>query len=154
MGRSGAESLHRDVGRRHNRIPEDTSRNGREGNRLRSNLVGPGQRFAIARGEQIRLTVFAAVPHRPHRVYDPARRKIEPWRDLRLPRLTPAQSPAVFDQLGPRSPMNSTIHPATPQQRVIGRVHDGINILSRDVPKHQLQAGSHTLFRGSLWTFT
>lgn len=50
--------------------------------------------------------------------------------------------------------MYRPIHPAAPQQRVIGRIHNGIDVLRGDIAQDQFHMRSHRLCPRWLRAFT
>ena len=114
-----------------------------EGDRGEPFRGGNLERSAIAGGEQLRRIARAAVPDRPDRVDDVARRQSISLRELRVARLAAAQQAAFMQQLGSRGTVNRAIHAATAQQRRIRRVDDGVDGESRDVGADRAQQGGH-----------
>ena len=51
------------------------------------------------------------------------------FRDLRLARFAPVQKAALRQKLRTRSPVNGSVHAASPQKTGIGSVHDGCNAM-------------------------
>ena len=103
--------------------------------RDRSDAVRDGEREArsIARGEQFRLAVAAAVPDRADRVDHVARRQAVAARDSRLAGRAAAERAAFGEQFRSGGAVNRAIDAAAAQQRRVRRVDDRVDVERRDV---------------------
>lgn len=60
--------------------------------------------------------------------------------DARLTGRATAQPATLGEDLGPSGPMDGAIDAAPSQEAGVGGIHDGLDLLARDVTLHQLQA--------------
>lgn len=72
-------------------------------------------------------------------------RQVVATRDRRVARIASRERTAFIKQARPGGPVDGAVHPATTQQRPVGRVDDRIHRELRDVPDN-----NHHPFRRSL----
>ena len=137
----GAQRVDRDRRRLVERVAVDPRRDRGEGDRADAEFVRPRQRLAVARREQLGLAESAAAPHRADRVDHPARGQPEPGRGLRLAGPATAQPAAVLDELRPGRTVDRSVDTSTAEQRRVGGVDDGVDVLAGDVAAHEAQDG-------------
>ena len=85
------------------------------------------------------LTVISALPNGAHGMDHMLTGKIIAQGDLRIARLTSAQSEAFFIEPDASCAVNSAIHSAATQQRTIGGVYDGIDFHFSNIPMDDLE---------------
>src|SRR5262249_53885920 len=111
-----------------------------EGDGAQRVLDGEGEAVAVAAREQLVLAATAALPDRADGVHDVPGRESVAARDPRLARGAAAERAALGEQLRPRGAVDGAIAPAAAEQRLVGRVHDRVHLLVRDVAHHHLEA--------------
>ena len=140
---------HRNLCRRPLRIPIHPRRHRRKRNRPHPVFLRQLHARAIAPLQQLSLPISTTVPHRPHSVENPPRRKPESWCSLRMAGFAPMQQSASFQQLGPGSTMNRSVHASTAKQRTVGSIDDSIHLQRRNVTPHHLEIGHIALLSPS-----
>ena len=111
------DGLDGDVGGERRRIAVDPGRDGWERDARGADLVGQGQRSAIAGGQQFTFPVGAAAPLRPDGVDDPAGRESEAWCGLGRADIAAAEEAAMLQQFGPGGAMDRAVDAAAAEQR-------------------------------------
>jgi hypothetical protein len=101
------------------------------------------KRSAVAGREQLRFAETAAPPHRSDRVDHPARRQPEPRGRLGRAGFATAQLPAVLEQFRSGRPVDRPVDTAASEQRRVGGVDDGVDVLLCDVAPHEAQLRRH-----------
>src|SRR5262249_11848396 len=101
------------------------------------------ERAPIARGEELRLAMAPASPHRSDRVDDVARGQSIAGRELRVSGRASSQRPALRQQLRARRAVNRSIYPAAAEQRRVGRVDDRVDGERGDVGLNGGKRGCH-----------
>ena len=113
---------------------------------------------SIAAREQFILTVVAAVPDRADSVNDPFGGEFVAARDFGLAGGAAAERTAFRQQFRAGGAMNGAIHPAAAEQRRVGRIHNRVHALLRDVALNQGDATEnrqvgHGLFLNTIRLF-
>lgn len=106
-------------------------------------VVGKLKSMSIARGEQRRFALLAAMPDRPHGMYDVASRKVLALRQLRLSCSTASKTTTFLLQLRSGHSMNRAAHTAARKECFICGVHDGVDVQCRDVGLNRAQRRGH-----------
>ena len=127
----------------------DAGRDGGESQRRQVMIRGKRDRPAIAGGQRRRLARRTAVPHRTDRVDDMERRQPIAARDLGVARGASAKPAAFGQQFRPGGTMDGTIDAASAQQRIVGRVDDGIDGERRDIGDDDFECRRPDQFAGS-----
>src|SRR5215831_20421592 len=96
---------------------------------------------AIAALEQVVFVVAAAMPYRTDSVKDPFGGQVKARCGLGVSGSAAAQFAAFCQQFRPCRTVNGAVDSAATQERGIGRVHDCIHSLGRDVTLHGNQFG-------------
>ena len=111
----------------------DPGRDQRKRDRL--TVMGPGQfqRRPVAGSKLFRFPGAAALPLGPHRMDHIFTGQTVSLRNLCAASLAAVKCPAFRQQLRPRRPVDAAVHTAASQQRVVGRVHNGIHLHFCDV---------------------
>src|SRR5439155_14444934 len=86
------------------------------------------QGIAIAARQQLVLVMFAAVPNRTHRVDHPFGGQLVTFGDFGFAGRTAVEFAAFLQQLRSRGAVNSAVNSSAAQQRLVGRIHDGIHL--------------------------
>ena len=124
---------HCDLGGQRDREGVDPAADRREGDRPRPGFHGELQRAAITRGQQLRLAVLAAVPHRADGVDHVARRQVVAAGQSDLAGRTAAERPALLEQLRAGGAVDRAVDASAAEQRRVRGVDDGVDLQSRDV---------------------
>lgn len=88
---------------------------------------GEGQALAVARGQQFRLVLRAALPHRPDGMDHELGGQVVTACEPRLSGRAAAQRAAFPQQIRPRRAMDRAVHAATAEQRRVRGVDDGVD---------------------------
>jgi len=111
----------------------DTGTDGRECNTADALLKRQGEAVSVTALKQRCFPPTTALPDWSNSMNHPIRGQCKARRYPRLPRRTPAKSPAISQEFRSGSAMNRTINPPAPQQTGVGSVDDSIRILVNDV---------------------
>jgi len=95
------------------------------------------------RVEQLVLAPVAAMPDRADRVDDELHRQAMAAGDTRLAGRATAERPALLEQAGSGGTVDGAVHAAAAEQRVVRRVHDGVDGQGRDVGFDGLERCGH-----------
>lgn len=101
----------------------------------RPEFVGDLQAVAVTGGEDLGLSLVAAFPHRTDRVDhvpDPPS-EAEGGRRHRISRWAGTDGGTRLCQSRTRRPVDGAVHATAAHQRLVGRGHDGVGLLSGDV---------------------
>src|SRR5205085_889764 len=99
-----------------------------------ADLVGYLEGTPVARGQELGLALAAAPPPGADGVDDPAGGQAEPGRGLGVAGLAAAEGGARLVQLlGAGRPVDGAVDPAAAPEGLVGGVHHGVDVLSRDV---------------------
>lgn len=115
----------------------------RESNGVDAVLFRQGKTFAVATGEKLVFAVVPAVPDRADGVDDPFRGQIITLGDFRLAGFAAVERAALFQQLRPGGAMDGAVHAAAAQERSVGGVDDGIDVLLGDVALEDCETRVH-----------
>lgn len=118
------------------RITVNAGAYARKGNGVHTAVLSQFQCRGVARSEQLRLTMSATMPHRSHGVYYLPARQTVGIRHLALARPASSERATLRQKLPARSPVYGSVDSATAKQRIVGGVHYGVNLQSRDVTRH------------------
>src|SRR5262249_42119854 len=139
----GADGRHGDLRGQLDRIAVDAGADAREGQRGEAVLGGELDGGAIARGEEVGLTLAAATPDRADRVNHVSRGEAIASRDPGLTGSAATEATTLLQELRPRRAMDGAVHPPSAQQRGIGRVDDGMHRERGDVSAGGAKSGGH-----------
>src|ERR1041385_7734423 len=93
----------------------------------------------MAARQRLSFVAITAAPERAHGVNYMPRGQLATARRNRLPCGKPADarddSFALFENSRATGTMNCAIHPTAAQQRRVGRIHDSVRLLARDVAR-------------------
>ena len=109
----------------------------------RAELVGDFEATAVAAREEPRFAGVATAPDRPDGVDHEAGGEPEPSRGLGVAERAPVQVAAGVEQFGAGRPVDRAVDAAPAEQRGVGRVDDGVDVLSGDVAERDLQVRAH-----------
>jgi hypothetical protein len=114
----------------------DAGADGRESHAVDPVFDGELERSPVTVRQQLILKIVAAAPHRPDSMDNPPRREAITTSNFSLARRTAVQGTAYRQEFRPRCSMNRAIHSPAAQQRRIGRVHNCVHVLRRDIAPH------------------
>jgi len=106
----------RHLGRPFDRIAVDTRRDRGERDGAATELLRDLQHSAVTRGEELGLSLIAALPDGPDRVDHVARRKLAGRRRLRVAGLAAAEPPALLEDRGTAGSMDCAVDPASAEE--------------------------------------
>ena len=118
----------------------------------RAELVGDLEAAAVAAREEPGLAGVAAAPDRADGVDHPTGGEPEARVALASPKAQPLSCAARLEQLGAGRPVDRPVDPAPAEERGVGGVDDGVDVLGGDVAERDLEARSLT--RRSLGSMT
>jgi hypothetical protein len=131
------------------RVPIDAGADARDGQGRDSVFPGELNAASIARRQQHRFALTAAVPYRSNRVNDMPSRKTISLRHFRIAGPAAADTTAFSQQLGARYPMDCAADPAAGKERLVCRVDNRANAQRRDIGLNRAEGCGHngnTLF--------
>src|SRR5215218_436824 len=132
----------RDPRRTIEREAEDPRRDRGEGDRPAVELRRGGQGGAVARREQLVLTLAPAAPDGPNGVDDVPRRQTAGVRRLRLAGVATAEQATFLQDGRPAGAVNCSVDAAAAEERAVRRVDDRVDALLRDVAFDELDPHS------------
>src|SRR5262249_941499 len=116
---------------------------------LQAVLDGERKARAVARGEQLRLAVPAAMPYRSHGMDYVLCRQPVALRDAGLPGRASAQGPAFFEQLRAGRAVDRPVHAAAAEQGRVRGVDDGVERQRHDIDLSRFKSLAHIVSRVS-----
>ena len=128
----------RDLGRVLDGVAVDAGRDRREGHRAAAQLIGDLESTAVAGGEELGLALIPAAPDRPDGVDHVPRREIAGRRGLGVTRGAAAEAAALLENRRAAGTVDRPVDAAAAEQRLVGRVHDRVDVLLRDVTLNEL----------------
>ena len=111
-----------------------------EGDGAAAEIAGDFQRAPIATRQQFGLALASAVPDRTDGVDDVAGGQVETRRGLGVAGGAAAENSARGQQFRPGGAVDGAVHAAAAEQRGVGRVDDGIDVLTGEIALDQLDA--------------
>ena len=91
------------------------------------------QGVPVAGGKRFRFTVRPFLPHGTNAMDDVTGLQLVAARDLRLASTRAAEGTAFREQPRARAPVNGAVDAATAEERLVGGVHDRVDVKQRDV---------------------
>ena len=118
---------------------------GGEGQRVEVMFTGQSETGSVTTGEEFRLVVRPAIPHRADGVEDEAGGKSKAFGQLRVAGLASAKQTTLMEQVRAGGAVDCAINAAAAEQGPVGGVDDGVDGEGSDVGLQDFDPTGHLL---------